>query len=874
MAGKKQIVARARSIITILFLVVAAVFLIKTVKGNYVQIRDMDFEVNMPIFLFSTLLYLMYFACLAFLWHYVTVLNKSSIPVGEAISCYAFSVLGKYIPGEVFMLLARVPAYERRGIKMRKVTINFFLENLGTFLGAAFLFLGSLFFFRNNILADYKWLIIIASAVLLLAMNPKVINCFLRFLERFMKGKDLQIPFGYGKFLSVVALFVCNWILVGTGFYYLVCSIYPIEFSQFLYAGGIFGLAVILGMISFFAPSGLGVREGILTLGLSVIMPKEYALIIALIARLWATAAELLFIFIIFVLHRIGKAGKKKMKKAWQKEAVVYQIYPRSFCDSNGDGIGDIPGIISKLDYLKDLGVDVIWLSPVYESPDVDNGYDISNYEKIQPQFGTMEDFDRMLSEIHKRGMKLVMDLVVNHTSDQHPWFKEARKSKDNPYHDYYIWREGKMDEATGKEHEPNNWISWFSGPAWQKEEATGEYYLHLFAKEQPDLNWENPKVHEEVYNMMDRWFQKGVDGFRMDVISLISKVPGLPDGENGDFVPYVANGPKVHRYLKEMRHQVLSKYDTFTVGETSCVTIEEALKYAAEDETELNMVFQFEHLDLDSGEHGKWCDKKIPLSGLKVVMTKWQMELYGKAWNSLFWDNHDQPRIVSRLGYDGENRERAAKMLALCLHMMQGTPYIYQGEELGMTTAEFADLSEVRDVESVHAYHDLVDTGVYTHEQMMHIIGKRGRDSARTPMQWDATENAGFTKGTPWLKVNPNYRTINAVEQRSREDSVFAFYKELIKLRKEYEIIVYGRYELLLQGGEDYYAYVRYYQGDRLLVVCNFSEKELAFDMPKEFEDGDGRLLISNDPNSEHSAKDYKIVKPLEAVAYYFKKD
>ena len=393
------------------------------------------------------------------------------------------------------------------------------------------------------------------------------------------------------------------------------------------------------------------------------------------------------------------------MDKKWWKEAVVYQIYPRSFMDSNGDGIGDLNGITSRLDYLKDLGVDVIWLSPVYQSPNDDNGYDISDYRAIMQEFGTMEDFDRMLSEMHKRGIRLVMDLVVNHTSDEHKWFVESRKSKDNPYRDYYIWRDAKE----GKE--PNNWGSCFSGSAWKYDPQTEMYYLHLFSTKQPDLNWENPAVRKEVFDMMNWWCEKGIDGFRMDVISMISKPEGLPDGKIPEGGLYgdsgCVNGPHVHEYLQEMNREVLSKYDLMTVGECAGVTIEEAEKYASADGKELSMVFQFELVDLASGTYGKWTDKRVPLKDFKRVMTAWQTELEGKAWNSLFLGNHDQPRCLSRFGDDSpEYRVVSAKMLATCLHMMQGTPYVYQGDELGMKNVPFHDLSEFRDIESINAFH------------------------------------------------------------------------------------------------------------------------------------------------------------------------
>ena len=403
------------------------------------------------------------------------------------------------------------------------------------------------------------------------------------------------------------------------------------------------------------------------------------------------------------------------MKKAWWKEAVVYQIYPRSFCDSNGDGIGDLNGITSKLDYLKELGIDVIWLSPVYKSPNDDNGYDISDYEDIMTEFGTMDDFDKMLAAAHERGIKIVMDLVVNHTSDEHPWFVESRSSKDNEKRDYYIWKEGK----DGKE--PTNWGSAFSGPAWKYDEKTDMYYLHLFSVKQPDLNWENPKVRKEVFDMMTRWCEKGIDGFRMDVISLISKPEGYPDakvvGLYGD-MGICANGPKVHDYLKEMNEKVLSKFDIMTVGETAGVTLEEAKKYANTDGSELNMVFQFEHMDLDGGEKFKWSTQPMPLVPLKENLSKWQKGLDGVAWNSLYFCNHDQPRIVSRLGDESDAyRELSAKCIATCLHMMQGTPYVYQGEELGMTNTVFNSVDDFRDLESINAYRELVESGLYTDE-------------------------------------------------------------------------------------------------------------------------------------------------------------
>ena len=547
------------------------------------------------------------------------------------------------------------------------------------------------------------------------------------------------------------------------------------------------------------------------------------------------------------------------MKKAWWKEAVVYQIYPRSFCDSNGDGIGDLNGITSKLDYLKELGIDVIWLSPVYKSPNDDNGYDISDYEDIMTEFGNMDDFDKMLAAAHERGIKIVMDLVVNHTSDEHPWFVESRSSKDNEKRDYYIWKEGK----DGKE--PTNWGSAFSGPAWKYDEKTDMYYLHLFSVKQPDLNWENPKVRKEVFDMMTRWCEKGIDGFRMDVISLISKPEGFPDakvvGLYGD-MNICANGPKVHDYLKEMNEKVLSKFDIMTVGETAGVTLDEAKKYANSEGSELNMVFQFEHMGLDGEGDFKWSTKHIPLVPLKENLTKWQLGLDEVAWNSLYFCNHDQPRIVSRLGDDSDEfREVSAKCIATCLHMMQGTPYVYQGEELGMTNTVFKSVDDFRDLESINAYRELIESGLYTKEDMFPKIAHKSRDNARTPMQWDASENAGFTTGTPWIAVNPNYKKINVEDQLKREDSVFNYYKKLIRLRKENEIIVYGNYELLLPEDENIFAYVRSLDGKKLLTVCNFSKSEQKFDF-QGYENAE--VLISN---YNRDAREDGILKPYEAT-------
>ena len=551
------------------------------------------------------------------------------------------------------------------------------------------------------------------------------------------------------------------------------------------------------------------------------------------------------------------------MNKTRWKEAVIYQIYPRSFMDSNGDGIGDLKGITSRLDYLKYLGIDVIWLSPVYKSPNDDNGYDISDYQDIMDEFGTMEDFDEMLAAAHERGIRIVMDLVVNHTSDEHRWFVESRKSTDNEYRDYYIWREGKDAQTP-----PNNWGSCFSGSAWQYDEETSMYYLHLFSKKQPDLNWDNPKVRKEVFDMMTWWCDKGIDGFRMDVISMISKTKEMPDGEvtdlYGDFSPYCIHGPNVHKYLQEMNEKVLSKYDIMTVGETAGVTIEQAKQYAGEDTHELNMVFQFEHVERNgSGKYGKWTNEQLPLTVLKKTMSRWQTELYGKAWNSLFWDNHDQPRAVSNFGDDRpQYREASAKMLATCLHMQQGTPYIYQGEELGMTNYPFQSPEEFRDIESINAYKEWCSDGVVSHEDFWPCIIFKSRDNARTPVQWDDSWQAGFTAGTPWIAVNPNYKEINAKAETADPNSVFHYYKKLIELRKKNPIMVYGKYDLMLEDSEELFVYTRTLDEEKLLVVCSFCDHETSFTVPDEFVGAP--CLISNMENAYGKAE--MTLKPYEA--------
>ena len=554
------------------------------------------------------------------------------------------------------------------------------------------------------------------------------------------------------------------------------------------------------------------------------------------------------------------------MEKKWWKESVVYQIYPKSFKDSNGDGVGDIRGIIQKLDYLKELGVNVLWISPMLESPQDDNGYDISDYRRIYKEYGTMEDYEELLSEAHKRDIRILMDLVVNHTSDEHNWFVESRKSKDNPYRDYYIWK----DPVNGKE--PNNWGGAFGGSAWEYDPQTQMYYLHLFSKKQPDLNWENEKVRQEVYDMMTFWCEKGIDGFRMDVISMISKDQAFPDGEMnnslyGDFGPYCVHGPRVHEFLQEMNREVLSRYDIMTVGETSGVTIEEAQKYAGEAGKELNMVFQFEHVDNGSGDYGKWTTEKYDFKEFKRIMIKWQEELQGKAWNSLFLGNHDQPRSVSRFGNDNPAyRETSAKMLATCLHMMQGTPYVYQGEELGMTNVYFDKLEDYRDIESINFFTELTESGLMTPEYMMKCLMLRSRDNARTPMQWDDSEQAGFTDGESWIKVNPNYKEINAAQQLKDPNSIFHYYQKLISLRKEKDIIVYGEFEPLYRDDEQIFAYTRKLDQEKLLTVCNFTDKDAEVEVPEEFKGAE--CLITN---LGRTAFDGKIVlKPYEAFVLY----
>lgn len=558
------------------------------------------------------------------------------------------------------------------------------------------------------------------------------------------------------------------------------------------------------------------------------------------------------------------------MKRAWWKEAVVYQIYPISFMDSNGDGVGDLRGIISRLDYLKELGIDVIWLSPIYESPNDDNGYDIRDYKAIMQQFGTMEDFDELISQLHARGIKLVMDLVANHSSDEHPWFIESRSSKENPFRDYYIWRPGKDG------HEPNNWVSYFSGSAWQYDEQTDEYYLHLFTKKQPDLNWENEEVRKNVYEIMTWWLDKGVDGFRMDVINAISKVPGLPDAPNPRNEKYAwagplfQNGPRVHEFLREMHDKVLSKYDIMTVGETGGITTADAKLYAGEDRRELNMVFQFEHTEkLDCGPRGKWDLRQWKLSEFKEIMSRWQTDLYGKAWNSLYLNNHDQPRSVSRFGNDTTYHAESAKMLATFLHMQQGTPYVYQGEEIGMTNLIFDSIDDYRDVEIKNLWRERVIEGGEDPETILHAIHVKGRDNARTPMQWDHSENAGFTSGEPWIQVNPNYKFINVAAQLKDENSILRYYQKLIAMRKENPIMVYGKYELVAKEHPTVWAYTRTLESERWLVILNFFGEPCTFEIPTDILFTDAQLMISNYPELSQLSSRTVQLRPYEARVY-----
>lgn len=539
------------------------------------------------------------------------------------------------------------------------------------------------------------------------------------------------------------------------------------------------------------------------------------------------------------------------MEEKWWKKAVVYQIYPKSFQDSNGDGIGDLNGIIRRLDYLERLGVDAVWLSPVYRSPQDDNGYDISDYQDIDPMFGSLEDMEQLIREAKKHHIGIIMDLVVNHSSDEHRWFLEARKSRENPYHDYYVWRDGEEG------HPPNDMKACFGGSAWEWCPEVEQFYFHQFSVKQPDLNWENPKVRREIYEMIRWWIDKGVCGFRMDVMDQIAKEPDRK---------ITANGPRLHEFLREMSRETFSGRDLITVGEAWGATPELAKLYSNPDDSEFSMVFQFEHIGLDQEEgKEKWDLAPLPFLKLKEIIQRWQTELYGCGWNSLFWDNHDLPRIVSRWGNDGKYRVESAKMLAILLHGMQGTPYIYQGEELGMTNASYA-IEEYRDIETRNMYRERLERG-YDEADIMASIHAKSRDNARTPMQWDTSENAGFTRGTPWINVNPNYKMINAESQICDENSVFACYQKLIRLRKTYDVFIDGTFRLLLEEDEDFFAYRRENESDRLLVICNFFGRSRACPLKPEWEHME--LLIGN----YSSAETPEIFRPYEARMYISRK-
>lgn len=555
--------------------------------------------------------------------------------------------------------------------------------------------------------------------------------------------------------------------------------------------------------------------------------------------------------------------------KWWWQNSVVYQVYPRSFQDSNHDGIGDLKGIISRLDYIKKLGADIIWLNPIYRSPNVDNGYDISDYRAIDPTFGSLTDFKELLTKAHELGLKIMMDLVVNHSSDENEWFKQSRQGKENPYRDYYIWR----DPVDG--HEPTNWGSYFSGSAWQYDETSGQYYLHLFAVKQPDLNWENEAVRHSVYDIMNWWADLGVDGFRMDVINLISKpavykdVPTAPGMQYGDVEPVVANGHRMHEFLQEMHQAVMAKHDLVTVGETPGATTDDAKKYANLEQTELNMVFEFEHVGLDGNDNpalGKWSDKKVSLPELRDNLVKWQTQLNGKAWNSLYWNNHDQPRVVSRFGNDDPKyRVVSAKMLATMLHCLQGTPYIYAGEELGMTNTTFNSLSDYRDLESINAYHQLVDEEhLVDGKTMSRYLAIHSRDNARTPMQWDDSKNAGFSDAEPWIAVNPNYSEINAKAALADPSSVFYHYQKIIQMRHDLPVMTEGKFALVNGNelDEQVFAYTRDDGETTLLVVANFTKETIK----REYAAGQGKLLLSNYEDDMGET-----LRPYEAKVYEF---
>lgn len=551
------------------------------------------------------------------------------------------------------------------------------------------------------------------------------------------------------------------------------------------------------------------------------------------------------------------------MNKKWWKELIAYQIYPKSFMDSNGDGIGDIQGIISKLDYLKDLGIDLIWLCPMYKSPNHDNGYDISDYKDILDEFGTMDDFNELLSEVHNRGMKLIIDLVINHTSHEHPWFIESRSSRDNPKRDWYIWREGKGDE------EPNNWESIFKGSAWEFCENSEEYYLHLFAKEQPDLNWENKEVRNELYKMINWWLDKGIDGFRVDAISHIKKEEGLKDMDNPEGLKYVSSFEKhmnvegINSHLKELKEETFSKYDIVTVGEANGVSANEADHWVAEDEGTFNMIFQFEHLNLWNYEEGQGFDVKA----YKDVLTNWQNSLEGKGWNALFIENHDIPRVVSTWGNDKEYLTECAKAFGAIYFLQKGTPFIYQGQELGMTNVKYHSISEYDDVKTINTYNERIESGV-SEEIALKEAWVTSRDNSRTPMQWNSSKNAGFTCGKPWIGVNENYKTINVEVEERDENSVLNFYKKLIKLKKSNEALIYGVYDLILEEDENIFAYTRTLNNHKFLIMANLTGENAKYMYEKEKLNSKD-LILNNYEVCEHKNLTEFILKPYECRVY-----
>lgn len=548
------------------------------------------------------------------------------------------------------------------------------------------------------------------------------------------------------------------------------------------------------------------------------------------------------------------------MKKTWWKEGVVYQIYPRSFNDSNGDGIGDLPGIIEKLDYIKSLGVDIIWMCPIYKSPNDDNGYDISDYRNIMDEFGTMGDFELLLEQVHRRGMKLVLDLVPNHSSDEHRWFRKSAESKDNPYRDYYHWQPP-MNGGP-----PNNWSSFFGGSAWEYDKATGEYYLHLFSRKQPDLNWENPDVRHEMYDIMRFWLNKGIDGFRLDVISLISKRTDYPDVKNDEFDDivrkYYANGPHIHEYLHEMHEEVLDRYDMMAVGEGPGIDLEHGIDYVAASRKELDMIFHFDHMSIDEGAGGKYDPAEWSLAEFKRIFNDWDDLLYHNGgWGSIFLGNHDYPRVVSRFGNDGEYREQSAKQLATLLLSLRGTPYIFQGDEIGMTNAAFSSIDDYRDIETLRAWEQAELAGKNM-DDFLRIVHAKSRDNARTPMQWDATPNGGFSVGEPWIRVNPNYRDINVSSQEEDPDSILNYYTEMIRFRKEHPTLIYGEYRCLQEKHPGIFAYERWDETRRFLVLLNFTDRTTAYD--GELSDT-AELKINN----YNCSNEKKALRPREAKIF-----